>query len=1022
MRFREIVLRAGFPALVSGLFLSAGHFSQAELPYSTGNWDADLYGNHRVVVRVPGLAGAVWVHIPWRRRDLSPEKKKVIFVDATTGSEVRNVCPVAVSREAGDFIFEPTTAPGDFYVYYLPSVTKGRSNYPTVVYPEPMLEADPRWLQEFGLTPFQAPAKDKKAFAQAEVVGIQSIDDLNSFSPMEIIATAEETAALLAKYAAASYLLFPEDRRFSVRMADDLPLRWIQSGPKNEFVGEAMRGEFYAFQIGVFAARAPIEDLDVTFSELNQVPSSPSSGGRTAAIPSSSAYSFNTRGVNWDGKEFKKICAVPKGKIQPLWCGIQVPRDISPGKYQGEVIVKPKGLPSSRVTFLLNVQDGVLDDAGDSDLWRMSRLRWLDSKIAFDDEVVAPFTALTIKGQTISCLGRSVDIGQDGLIAGIASFFTPDVTGFRGEGRRLLASPITLVVVEKDAGALKWNGSGPRFVRRAPGAVVWEAQSQAGPFALSCRARMEAEGFVEFKVKLTASSEVEVDDIRLEIPLVREAAKYMMGLGFKGGLRPPQFEWVWDQKKNQDALWIGDVNAGLQVNLRDENYSRPLNTNFYLSKPLNLPPSWWNEGKGGVVVKEAGDSVVFFAASGGPRRMEAGEELHFNFNLLLTPFKPIDPKSHFSTRFFHAFKPVEEVARTGANTVNVHHANAINPFINYPFLRPAEMKKYIDEAHARGIKVKIYNTIRELSNRCVEIFALRSLGDEIFSPGPGGGFSWLQEHLVSDYIAAWFVPELKDAAIINSGMSRWHNYYLEGLNWLVRNVGIDGLYIDDVAFDRTTMKRVRKILDRGRPGALIDLHSANQYNPRDGFASSANLYLEHFPFLNRLWFGEYFDYSSAPDYWLVEISGIPFGLLGEMLQDGGNPWRGMIYGMTNRLPWSGQNPARIWRVWDEFGIEGARMVGYWSADCPVKTDNPNVLATAYVKEGKVLVSLASWANEPVECRLRIDWEALNMNEPNARLYAPEIPDFQPEADFRPGDPIPVEPGKGWLLILKSTTR
>ena len=52
---------------------------------------------------------------------------------------------------------------------------------------------------------------------------------------------------------------------------------------------------------------------------------------------------------------------------------------------------------------------------------------------------------------------------------------------------------------------------------------------------------------------------------------------------------------------------------------------------------------------------------------------------------------------------------------------------------------------------------------------------------EIFSRGKGGGFSWLQEHLDSDYIAAWFVPPLKDAAIINSGVSRWHNYYVEGL-------------------------------------------------------------------------------------------------------------------------------------------------------------------------------------------------------------------------------------------------
>jgi len=43
----------------------------------------------------------------------------------------------------------------------------------------------------------------------------------------------------------------------------------------------------------------------------------------------------------------------------------------------------------------------------------------------------------------------------------------------------------------------------------------------------------------------------------------------------------------------------------------------------------------------------------------------------------------------------------------------------------------------------------------------------------------------------------------------------------------------------------------------------------------------------------------------------IPFSGIPFSLMGEMLQDGGTPWRGMVYGMTNRLPWSGQNPARI---------------------------------------------------------------------------------------------------------------
>jgi hypothetical protein len=63
---------------------------------------------------------------------------------------------------------------------------------------------------------------------------------------------------------------------------------------------------------------------------------------------------------------------------------------------------------------------------------------------------------------------------------------------------------------------------------------------------------------------------------------------------------------------------------------------------------------------------------------------------------------------------------------------------------------------------------------------------------------------------------------------VTTGTSRWLNFYVEGLRWLVENVGIDGLYLDDIAFDGTTMKRVRKVLLRGNPGALIDVHSANR--------------------------------------------------------------------------------------------------------------------------------------------------------------------------------------------------
>lgn len=977
--------------------------------YGVGEWNGDSLGNHRVVLNVVEKTNAVWAHIPWRRRDEHSEEKNIIVVDAETGRRIGNVCRISINREFGDLVFQPESTPGEYYVYYMPYITSGRGNYPTVTYQRVEKTAEEAWLEKFFLTPDQLSGEKWRKLPRAEIVQFQSSDEFNSFYPMEVIATSAEVGALLEKHADESYLLFPEDRSNPIRMTRDIPHKWIEQTIRDSFRGRAGRGEFYAFQIGVYAVKSDIADIEIRFSELR------SRDGKSK-VPADAFTCFNTGGIDWAGNLMDKICPVEKGRVQALWMGVQIPERITPGEYRGEVNIVPVGIEEKSVTLFLDVSPHVLKDGGDGEPWRHSRLRWLNSRIAEDEGIVPPFTPLTVRKNRVGCLGREVILDKTGFPRQIQSLFSPEMTCLVKEGRELLSAPVRLVVENDDGKLLKWGESGFRITKQAEGAVAWEAETSAGCFTMHCLAQMEFDGNIEFLVTLTASESTRVGDIRLEIPMVKDVARYMMGMGFKGGTRPEGFHWKWDVKKNQDGVWVGDVNGGLQCSFRDLNYSRPLNTNFYHSKPLNMPPSWTNEGKGGFRLRESDQNTVLLTAYSGERVIHEGEKFHFNFRLLVTPFKLLDTRSHWHHRYYHRFEPVGKIEEAGANTINVHHATEINPFINYPFLRPREMKKYVDEAHERNMKVKIYYTVRELSNRAPELFALRSLGYEILSRGSGGGFSWLQEHLDPDYIAGWLVPRLRDAAVINSGVSRWHNYYLEGLNWLVQNVGIDGLYIDDVAFDRTVMKRVRKILDRGREGALIDLHSANQYNVRDGFANSANLYLEHFPYLNRLWFGEYFDYNASPDFWLIEMSGIPFGVMGEMLQDGGNPWRGMIYGMTSRLPWAG-DPRSLWKVWDDFGIQESQMMGYWVPSCPVKTDHHDVLATAYVREGKTLVSVASWADEFVNVTLKMDWNGLGLDPANVRIDAPSIHNFQEKNTFTLEDPIPVQPARGWLLII-----
>ncbi|HVP91575.1 MAG TPA: glycoside hydrolase domain-containing protein, partial [Terriglobales bacterium] len=386
---RNVLMIMAFAAL-GGAALAPGTAAQ-DIRRGVGEWDPESgLGNHRAVVRaesltVPGtLAGrvsktrpavvtaefsaaarAVRALIPWRRPDHEPEKKAVVVVDAATGARITNVVVLSVSRELGDIIFEPKTVPGDYYVYYMPYKSEGRKNYPNVRYDPPEATAGPGWLAAIGLPPGKPATLRPDALPRAAVVEIQSADEFSAFTPMEVTATAAEKNALLRAHPDSPYFLFPEDRRLPIRMTDDIPLRWVLAGPAAPLKGEAARGEYFTFQVGLWAARAAVDAAAVKVGDFRR--SSPAGSDSAAAVPASAATCFNTCGTGWDGANFTRTVSVESGKVQALWCGLQVSRDTLSGVYEGTVTVVPKNLPPQSVTVSLRVNDDVLADGGDGD-------------------------------------------------------------------------------------------------------------------------------------------------------------------------------------------------------------------------------------------------------------------------------------------------------------------------------------------------------------------------------------------------------------------------------------------------------------------------------------------------------------------------------------------------------------------------------------------------------------------------------------------------------------------------------
>jgi hypothetical protein len=194
--------------------------------------------------------------------------------------------------------------------------------------------------------------------------------------------------------------------------------------------------------------------------------------------------------------------------------------------------------------------------------------------------------------------------------------------------------------------------------------------------------------------------------------------------------------------------------------------------------------------------------------------------------------------------------------------------------------------------------------------------------------------------------------------------------------------------------------------------------------------------MAHFAFLDSIWFGEGFSPNYPPDQWLVEMSGIPFGIHAEQLTSP-NLWRGMVFA-------EGARPAPdLWKAWDSLGLvdDGVVLVGWWEPRPLVtvtehggNSSQPVVFASVYwraetnhnneegdrtSKKPRAVVAVASWANTGnTTCTLNVDWKRLGLSASSATITASSITNFQGDLTVPASQPtIEVPAAKGWLLAI-----
>ncbi len=950
-------------------------------------------GNHRALIKVNEGGSVAHLNLEWRRHDKKVDKPHFIIIHKQTQDTVKNIYRAEVNNEHCEILFGPVDK-GEYYFYYLPFEKQGGWGGYGKDYLAREPSPDESWLRENNVD-----NRNLHDFIEAKCIEIQARTEFESFYPMEVIATEDEKEALVASRNDSKFMLFPEDRKYPIRMLDNIPQRWVLKPIAQRFEGVACKNEYYAFQVGLWAL-TDIEDVKVEFSPLT---------GNKFTLPVSAMTCFNTGGIDPTGNPFTKTVNVSKGRVQPLWMGLDIPENLPGGNYNGKLTIKANNAEQKEIEVSIKVTNDILSDRGDGEPWRHSRLRWLNSTLGIDDNPVEPWQPIEVADQKLNLTGKEVTFTESGLPASINVY-----------GEEVLAGPVRFII-KTASGTAKFEAEKTKVIKRKKNILISEVFQKSEGIDLVTRSEVESDGWMKYYFDIKALRDIDISDIQLKIPYQKENSIYISGMDLYGANTPDHHDAKWDPL--YDAFWMGSTKGGLYCELRGAVYCGPMLyyqpiRDFYKPSP---PESWNNNDKGGFRIRTNNGDRNAIAYSGS-RTLKKGEVLRFECAFIITPIKKLDTHDRFTNRYFHNQyhpEPTEDDAAFALKVANLHHANEFNPTINYPFAARKEMKGYVDRCHEKGIKVKIYYTTRELSNFATEIWAFRSLGNEILTGGHGGGYTWLREHFVDDYIPQWYQyfddSRGADAAVLTSvGITRFFNYYIEDLKWLTKNVGIDGLYLDAASYDRGIVKRIRKAMAEVKPGCLLDLHEGKQ---------SIIRYLEFFPYLDKTWIGEGIDYEKTePVDYLVSISGIPMGFMSDMLHEGANPWRGMVYGITTRYGWTTNgifcDPTNIWKVWDDFGIADSKMTGYWEDEPLVTTSNKDVLATSYVKDNKMLISIASWAEENVDVKLNIDFSLTGLDPDNISITAPFIKDFQPERSFKLNEAIPVEPTKGWLLSVE----
>lgn len=268
---------------------------------------------------------------------------------------------------------------------------------------------------------------------------------------------------------------------------------------------------------------------------------------------------INTDIVDKYGRKSSNTVKLKANTIQPLFFTVQKTDECA--EFENAVITMNTEKESREFTVCFELADIPVVNNGYNDLWRLSRLNWLNSSLAIDETLVKPFVSPDLSDDCLAVLGREISLGDNGLPQQVCSKFDEAVQLCSDVQKKLFAKPAEFVI-----GDYSLNGGqteSTAYNNRIENRTVCTDDNMDTEILSVLR----YDGQMEYSVKITPKRDFTVSDASLNFYINKDCTRLMHGLGHRASAAE-NLSFKWDNDKQQDSVFIGAVNCGMVLSSR----------------------------------------------------------------------------------------------------------------------------------------------------------------------------------------------------------------------------------------------------------------------------------------------------------------------------------------------------------------------------------------------------------------------------------------------------------------------